>query len=63
MGGSNFELAGYSDAHYAGDENTRKSTDGYSFLLSGRPVTWSSKRQRLVTLSTSEAEYVTAADS
>lgn len=62
MGGSNFGLAGYSDADFAGEVNTRRSTFEYLFLLAGGPVTWSSRRQRLVTLSTTEAEYVAAAD-
>ena len=60
-GGSTFGLVGFSDADYAGDLETRRSTTGYLFNFANGPVTWSSKRQKLVTLSTTESEYVTAA--
>lgn len=53
-------LRGYSDADFAGDVETRRSTTGYVFELAGGPVTWASQRQKLVTLSTTEAEYVAA---
>ena len=39
----------------------RKSTSGYVFLLSGAAVSWSSKKQPVVTLSTTEAEFISAA--
>lgn len=53
-------LEGYSDSDYAGDVETRRSTTGYVFQVAGGPVTWASQRQKLVTLSTTEAEYVAA---
>lgn len=56
--GRELRLMGYSDADYAGDVETRKSTTGYVFELAGGPVTWASQRQKLVTLSTTKAEYV-----
>ncbi|WJZ99221.1 hypothetical protein VitviT2T_017686 [Vitis vinifera] len=46
---------------YAGDVDDRKSTSGYVFLLSEEVVAWSSKKQPVVTLSTTEAEFVAAA--
>ena len=46
------------DADYGGCRDTRRSTSGYVFTMSGGPVTWSSKRQATVALSTVEAEYV-----
>ncbi|WKA06777.1 hypothetical protein VitviT2T_024661 [Vitis vinifera] len=46
---------------YAGDVDDRKSTSGYVFLLSEGAVAWSSKKQPVVTLSTTEAEFVAAA--
>lgn len=46
------------DADYGGCRDTRRSTSGYVFLMAGAPVTWSSKCQSTVALSTVEAEYV-----
>ena len=51
-------LNGYSDADWAGDRKDRKSTSGYIFMLSGSPISWRSKKQTCVALSTAEAEYV-----
>ena len=51
----------YSDADWAGDVNDRKSTSGYLFQISGGAVTWSTKKQSCVTLSTTEAEYIALA--
>lgn len=49
---------GYSDADWAGDREDRKSTSGYIFQIAGGPVSWKSKKQDTVALSTMEAEYV-----
>ena len=49
---------GYSDADWAGDREDRKSTSGYLFQIAGGPVSWRSKKQDSVALSTAEAEYV-----
>ena len=53
-------MIGYSDADWAGDRDDRHSTSGYMyvFLMTGGAVTWFSKKQAIVALSTSEAEYV-----
>ena len=52
------DFCGYSDADWAGDLADRKSTSGYTFMLLGAPVSWGSKKQPSVSLSTSEAEYI-----
>lgn len=59
--GSNFKLRGYTDADYAGCSDTRKSTSGFVFVLNGGPITWSSQKQDVVALSTTEAEYIALA--
>lgn len=53
-------ISGYSNSDYAGDIHDRKSTSGNVFILSSGAVLWSSKKQPIVTLSTTEAEFVLA---
>jgi hypothetical protein len=57
FGSSKQGLEGYSDADRASQEH-RHAISRYAFLLDGGAVSWSSKKQELVTLSTTEAEYV-----
>ena len=57
----NKTMLGYSDSDWAGDLNDRKSTSGYLLMMSGAPVSWKSKKQTCVGLSTAEAEYVALA--
>ena len=52
------DLIGYSDADWAGDLDSRRSTTGNIFILSNGAVSWSSKHQPTESLSTAEAEYV-----
>jgi hypothetical protein len=52
------KLKGFVDADYAGCVDTSRSTTGWIFLLGGTAVSWCSKRQAAVTLSTCEAEYM-----
>jgi len=54
----NSGLVGFTDSDFAGDLDDRKSTSGYVFTLAGGPVSWKSKKQSLVSLSSTEAEYV-----
>ncbi|KAF1328946.1 Gag-pol polyprotein, partial [Globisporangium splendens] len=58
FGSGSGELIGYSDADWAGDIDTRRSTSGYVFVLNGGCISWRSKKQRAVALSTTEAEYM-----
>lgn len=55
------ECVGYSDADWAGDLNDRKSTSGYIFQMSGAAISWRSKKQTCVALSTAESEYMALA--
>ena len=55
------DFVAYSDADWAGDLDDRKSTSGYLFKISGGAVSWRSKKQSSVALSTAEAEYIALA--
>lgn len=57
----NFSLVEYRDSDWAGDTETRKSTSGYIFSLGLGVISWSSKKQQVVALSTAEAEYIALA--
>ena len=54
------KLHGYVDADFIGNINSRKSTTGFVFTLGGTAISWASNLQKIVTLSTTEAEYVAA---
>ncbi|KAK3147062.1 hypothetical protein QOZ80_3BG0277590 [Eleusine coracana subsp. coracana] len=55
------QLVGYSDSDMAGDVDDRKSTSGIIYFLGGSPVAWQSQKQRVVALSSCEAEYIAGA--
>eukprot|EP00253_Pinus_taeda_P031116 PITA_31116 len=54
------DIHGFVDADWAGDLDQRRSTSGYVFNLFGGVVGWMSKKQFVVALSTTEAEYMAA---
>ncbi|GKV02840.1 hypothetical protein SLEP1_g15229 [Rubroshorea leprosula] len=58
---ANFSLLGFTDADFGGDLVDRKSTSGYVFLYGGTGISWCSKKQDSVSLSTTEAEYKASA--
>ncbi len=51
-------MVGFSDSDWAGDIESRRSVSGYMFQLCGAPISWKSKKQTSVALSTAEAEYM-----
>ena len=55
------QLTGFVDADWAGEEDTRRSTSGFFFSVAGGAITWSSRKQQSVALSSVESEYVAAA--
>ena len=56
-------ILAYSDADWASDQSDRRSTTGFCFYLNkeSSPISWKSKRQPIVTLSTCESEYMALA--
>ena len=58
--GTDLNLSGYSDADWAGDLDSRRSTTGYAIYAAGGPIAWQSKLQTTVAVSTMEAEYMAA---
>ena len=51
---------GLVDADWAGDTDTSRSHTGYILMINGGPISWKSRQQDNVSLSTSEAEFVAA---
>ena len=54
------QLIGYGDADWGGNLDGRKSQSGYLFSICGGIISWASKKQTTVALSSMEAEYVSA---
>jgi hypothetical protein len=55
-----WKLVGYCDSDMAGDIDTSKSTTGVVFFLGRNLISWQSHKQKVVALSTCEAEYMAA---
>ena len=53
-----YQITSFSDSDFASDKSTRKSQNGFFTLLNGNIISWASKKQSLVALSTTEAEYI-----
>ncbi|GJV48837.1 putative ribonuclease H-like domain-containing protein [Tanacetum coccineum] len=58
---SPFHLEAFSDSDYAGDNHDRRSTSGGCQYLGRRLVSWQCKKQTIVAISSTKAEYVAAA--
>ena len=54
------KLVGFCDSDYPGDQDDRKSTSGYIFLLGSKPISWNCSKQKVVALSSCEAEYISS---
>ena len=59
--GSRLPLTVFSDADMVGDIDGRRSTSGVLVFLGSAPISWLSLKQKVVALSTCEAEYVATA--
>ncbi|XP_047331455.1 secreted RxLR effector protein 161-like [Impatiens glandulifera] len=53
-----FQLVGYSDSDFAKDIDDRKSTTGFVFFMGCNAISWSSKKQAIISLPSCETEYV-----
>lgn len=53
-----FVITAFCDSDYAGDKDTRLSVTGFVIYIANTPISWRSRGQKSVTLSSSEAEYV-----
>lgn len=58
----NASIKGWVDSDWGGDTDTGKSTTGWVFALAGCPISWCSQRQKTVSSSSTEAEYIAASD-
>jgi hypothetical protein len=59
-GDHDFTLSGYTDADWVGSVSDRKSTSGYCFSLGSAMISWQSRKQSSIALSTAETEYIAA---
>ena len=62
FGCDDLTLRGFTDADMAGDVDTRKSTSGYVIIFAGGAISWQSRLQKCVALSTTEAEFIAATE-
>ena len=57
------QLSGYSDASWGGDADHRKSTSGFTYFFNGGPISWNSRKQTSIALSSTEVEYIATSQS
>jgi hypothetical protein len=62
LGGS-LDLAGYSDSDWGEDRDDRRSTSAYTYRVGDGAISWKSRKQATVSLSSTEAEYKALSDS
>lgn len=58
----NNNIEGYVDADWSNDVNDRKSYSGFCFMLSGSVISWNCSKQKCISLSSTEAEYVSLSE-
>ena len=56
--GSSHDIVGFCDSDFAGDFQDSKPTSGHVFTLGGESISWRSKKQGQVALSSTESEYI-----
>jgi hypothetical protein len=61
MGKLDWKVLVYSDSDWANDKESRKSVGGYMIFLNGVLISWRSKMQKVVSLSSAEAEFYACA--
>lgn len=49
---------GYTNSDFSGDQDEKKSTADYIFMIGGAPISWSSRKKSIVDFSSCEVEYV-----
>ncbi|KAJ7294457.1 hypothetical protein O6H91_Y256300 [Diphasiastrum complanatum] len=57
------QLSGYSNASWRGDVDNRKSTSGFTFFFNDGPISWNSRKQTSIALSSTEAKYIVVSQS
>ena len=57
-----WDMKVYTDSDWAGDKDTRKSVSGYVLYLANCPICWKSRQQKVISLSSSEAEIYACSD-
>ena len=55
--GAQLDLTGFIDSYWEGDENDRKYTSSFVFMIGSGPICWSNKKKVALALSLAEAEY------